>query len=74
MIHENNLVIGYGFLIRRDDREHVEELREWFTQVVREYPAHKTKTLNSSPSTMKAHPKARSATSWKQVYITATRA
>ena len=38
MIHENNLVIGYGFLIRRDDREHVEELREWFTQVVREYP------------------------------------
>lgn len=54
MIHENNLVIGYGivdafdplylgkggygFLIRRDDREHVEELREWFTRVIREYP------------------------------------
>lgn len=29
---------GYGFLIRRDDRESVEELREWFTRVVRDYP------------------------------------
>lgn len=29
---------GYGFLIRREDRESVEELREWFTRVVRDYP------------------------------------
>lgn len=29
---------GYGFLIQRDDRESVEELREWFTRVVRDYP------------------------------------
>jgi hypothetical protein len=29
---------GYGFLIRREDRESVEELQEWFTRVVRDYP------------------------------------
>ena len=29
---------GYGFLIRRNDRESVEELQEWHTRVTREYP------------------------------------
>lgn len=54
MANENNPVIGYGiidtddpmylgkggygFLIRQDDRESVEELKEWFTWVTREYP------------------------------------
>lgn len=53
MANENNPVIGYGiidtydpmyfgkggygFLIRQDDRESVEELKEWFTRVTREY-------------------------------------
>lgn len=54
MTHENNPIIGYGifdtfdplylgkggygFLIRQEDHESVEELREWFTRVVQEYP------------------------------------
>ena len=29
---------GYGFLICQNDRESVEELQEWYTQVTREYP------------------------------------
>lgn len=29
---------GYGFLIRQSDRESGEELQEWFTRVVQEYP------------------------------------
>ena len=53
MVNENNPVIGYGiidtddpmylgkggygFLLRQNDRESVEELKEWFTRVTREY-------------------------------------
>lgn len=54
MAHNNNPVIGYGiidtydpmyfgkggygFLICQNDRESVEELKEWYTRVTREYP------------------------------------